>query len=204
MNISWRIIVISCAFIVLSGCTLYPVPEDVTGVDTYNIVRQIRCETREAVRDLILTELKREATDSPDQPANPIALRLVQEYEADREQMDNFSPNIFSGQSYIQFRNFYNVIYSVGIAYNFDLTMNEENDVGTMIDALGAWAPKFTLGFGADVNRGRSNERSVYGDRYFWRPNDPDWSPEARRAILRRKDSRSQLHLSNRRPHWRR
>ena len=27
-----------------------PVPEDVTGVDTYHIVRQIRCESREAIR----------------------------------------------------------------------------------------------------------------------------------------------------------
>jgi hypothetical protein len=160
MNVPWRAFAASCAIIPLSGCALYPVPEDVTGVDTYHIVRQIRCETREAARDFILSELEREATDYPGQPANPIAHRLVQEFEADREQMDNFNPNIFSGPDGLQLRNFYNVIYSVGIAYNFDLTMNEENDVGTMIDVLGAWAPKFTLGFSANANRGRSNERS--------------------------------------------
>jgi hypothetical protein len=33
----------------------------------------------------------------------------------------------------------------VGIAYNFDLKMNEENDIGTTIDVLGGWAPKFNL-----------------------------------------------------------
>jgi hypothetical protein len=157
---SWRVLATACALISLSGCALYPVPEDVTGVDTYHIVRQIRCETREAVRDLILSALAREATDYPGQPANPTAHRLVEEYQLDREQMDNFNPNIFAGPEGIQLRNFYNVIYSVGIAYNFDLMMNEENDVGTMLDVLGAWAPKFTSGFSANANRGRSNERS--------------------------------------------
>ena len=52
------------------------------------------------------------------------------------------------------------MIYSAAIAYNFDLTMSEENDLGTMLDFLGPWAPKFTLGVSADANRGRSNERT--------------------------------------------
>jgi hypothetical protein len=72
--------------------------------------------------------------------------------------MDNFSPNLFS--EYPNIADVFKVIYAVGIAYNFDLTMTEENDIGTTIDALGGWAPKFTLGFSADADRGRKNERS--------------------------------------------
>ena len=33
----------------LSGCAIHPLPEDVTGLDTYAIVMQIRCEAREAI-----------------------------------------------------------------------------------------------------------------------------------------------------------
>ena len=41
---------LSVAAIALSflgaGCAIHPLPQDVTGVDTYHIVRQIRCEAR--------------------------------------------------------------------------------------------------------------------------------------------------------------
>ena len=40
------------------GCAIHPVPEDVTGVDTLDIVKQIRCETRQALTDIIKEKLK--------------------------------------------------------------------------------------------------------------------------------------------------
>lgn len=57
-------------------------------------------------------------------------------------------------------RNFYRVIYSTAIAYNFDLTMSEQNDLGTIVNLLGPWARKFTLAVSGDFNRNRTNERS--------------------------------------------
>ncbi len=33
----------------VSGCAIHPLPEDVSGVPTYVIVRQIRCEARQAI-----------------------------------------------------------------------------------------------------------------------------------------------------------
>ena len=160
MNVTWSAFARLCIIFLPSGCAIYPVPEDVTGVSTHEIVRQIRCETREATRDLILEELRRQATDGPGHPPNPVALALVQKYDDDptHETMDSFSPDLFS--SYPEIRHFYEVVYSIGIAYNFDLTMDEENDIGTTINSLGSWAPKFLLGFEANFNRGRSNERS--------------------------------------------
>ena len=57
-----------CAFaaFVLAGCAIHPLPEDVTGVDTYTIVRQIRCETRQAVIDFALRWLGSESEDRVD------------------------------------------------------------------------------------------------------------------------------------------
>jgi hypothetical protein len=149
------------AVLLLSNCAIHPVPQDVTGVDTYHIVRQIRCETRAAAIALVIKELRRLGTDNDEQAANPIARRVVTQYEADPESISSFNPNVFPNEAkYAQDRNFYNVIYSAAIAYNFDLTMSEENDLGTALDFLGPWTTKFTLAASADANRGRSNERT--------------------------------------------
>ena len=155
-----RLLAASAAAFLLSNCSIHPVPEDVTGVNTYHIARQIRCEAREAAAKFLIRQLRRLGTDHEDQPADPIARRWVENYDADPESISAFTPEVFAGPKYEQVRNFYRVIYSTGIAYNFDLTMNEENDIGTTINLLGPWARKFTLGVTGDFNRGRSNERS--------------------------------------------
>jgi hypothetical protein len=155
-----RLFAAVAATLLLSNCAIHPVPEDVTGVNTYHIVRQIRCETRAAAAKIVLRELRRLGTDHADQAADPIAQRLVAQYEADPESISTFSPNLFPGPKYAQVRNLYSVIYSAAIAYNFDLTMNEQNNLGTSINLLGPWVPKFTLGLTADANRGRTNERT--------------------------------------------
>jgi hypothetical protein len=142
--------------LVLPACSIHPLPEDVTGVNTYHIVRQIRCETRAAAIGTIVRELRREANDGGD----PIAQRLVANYDADPESISTFNPTLFPGADYAQYRNLYNVIYTAAIAYNFDLTMSETNNLGTTIDLLGPWSPKFTALLGADANRSRSNERT--------------------------------------------
>jgi hypothetical protein len=143
------------ATLLLSACSIHPLPEDVTGVNTYHIVRQIRCETRGAAIAIIVRELRREA-----EGGDPIAQRLVAKYDADPEWISNFSPNLFPGSDYAQYRNLYNVIYNAALAYNFDLTMSETNNLGTSVDLLGPWTPKFTALIGADANRSRSNERT--------------------------------------------
>ncbi|UPK36605.1 hypothetical protein IVB18_04270 [Bradyrhizobium sp. 186] len=155
-----RLIAASAAAFLLSNCAIHPVPEDVTGVNTYHIARQIRCETREAALQFLLRELRRLATDHEDQLAVPIARQVLDEYEANPDSISKFTPERFRGPKYEQVRNFYRVIYSTAIAYNFDLTMTENNDLGTTINLLGPWARKFTLGVTGDVNRARTNERS--------------------------------------------
>src|SRR5579872_4719057 len=92
-----RVCSVMTAALLLSNCAIHPVPENVTGVDTYHIVRQIRWETREAAAQLVLRELRRLGTDHPDQAADPIAKALVVKYEADPELISTFTPNLFPG-----------------------------------------------------------------------------------------------------------
>ncbi|RTM15099.1 MAG: hypothetical protein EKK33_02690 [Bradyrhizobiaceae bacterium] len=139
------------------GCSIHPVPEDVTHVTTYHIVRQIRCETRQALIDFVKRQLGRQAT-GPEHDA--IANKLLLRYEREPESIKNFQPGEFAGPDYAPYRRFYNIILSAAIAYNFDLTMTEDNNLTTGIDLVGPWKSKLTLGITGDANRQRSNQRT--------------------------------------------
>src|ERR1700685_1993726 len=143
----------------VAGCAIHPVPEDVTGVDTAGIVKQIRCETRDAVREMIRKQLEILAA-SPDPGTAAIAKDLLAQYAEDVEKMAKFNPSSsFPGPEYLQVRNVFNLFYAGAVAYSFDLTMNEENDLGSMANFLGPWTNQLTLGLSGDVNRTRVNER---------------------------------------------
>src|SRR5579862_3104037 len=146
------------AALLVAGCAIHPVPEDVTGATTYDIARQIRCETREAAKDRVLTEIRTLAMGSPYQPGDLTAQQLLARYEDDREDIGTFRPALFAGPDYARVRDYFTMIYSTAIAYSFDLTMDEQNNLGTTLDLLGPWVPKLTLGITADANRERSNE----------------------------------------------
>jgi len=147
------------ALLLLGGCAIHPVPEDVTGVTTYEIARQIRCETREAAKDRVLTYIRTLAMGSPYQAGDLRAQQLLARYDGDREDISTFRPELFAGPNYAEVRNYLNTIYSAAIAYSFDLTGDETNNLGTNVDLLGPWASRFTLGIMADANRERQNER---------------------------------------------
>ncbi|WFU80701.1 hypothetical protein QA645_40840 [Bradyrhizobium sp. CIAT3101] len=144
------------AALLLPACSIHPLPEDVTGVNTYHIVRQIRCETRAAAIDIIVRELRREAEAGDD----AMAQRILGKYDADPEWISNFSPDLFVGPDYARYRDLYKVITTAAVAYNFDLTMSETNNLGTSVNLLGPWSPKFTAALGGDANRSRSNQRT--------------------------------------------
>jgi len=143
--------------LVMTGCAIHPEPQDVTGVSTAHIVRQIRCETRDAARELIRRELDRLATYGK----NPVAQNLLAEYEADPERMSDFDPvRSFPAPGDLQIRNIFKLFYSAGVAYDFTLTMNEQNDLLAGANFLGPWANKLTLGLTGNANRSRENERT--------------------------------------------
>lgn len=146
------------AVLMLSGCAIHPLPEDVTGVDTYHIVRQIRCETRNAVIEMVRLELTSLANGAPGVPPHPRAQKLLADYDRDPELISTFKPGLFS--DYPQIQNYFSIIYAAGIAYSFDLTMTEDNNLGTTVNLLGPWAQKLTLGITGNANRQRINQRT--------------------------------------------
>lgn len=149
------------AGLALSSCAIHPLPEDVTGLTTDDIVRQIRCETREAARQLVLEEFRIRANRDGD-PAGRIARSLLDQYDGDdkRDNISSFKPEVSFADFKIT-KAYFDVIYETGIAYDFELTMSEKNNLGANLNLLGPWAPKLTLGLTADYNRDRSNKRTL-------------------------------------------
>ena len=87
----------AASILLLAGCAIHPEPENVTGVSTYDIARQIRCETREAAKDRVLTEIRSLAMGSPYQAGDARAQQLLARYEDNREDISTFSPGLFAG-----------------------------------------------------------------------------------------------------------
>jgi hypothetical protein len=155
-----RCIFVLGALTLLSGCAIHPLPEDVTGVDTYHIVRQIRCETRETLRTFVITWLNDLGREHDGRPGDPIARQLALQYESEPESISGFNANLFPGPRYVEVRRLINLFYDAGIAYNFDLTMTENNDLSANVDFLKPLTrPKFTLGISGGATRQRSNDR---------------------------------------------
>src|SRR4051812_37410089 len=104
----------------MAGCAIHPVPEQVTGVSTSDIVKQIRCETRNAGRELILRMLKATA-DRHDR----FAQALVDRYSENEDLMAELDPNhlerVLPGESLKHVRDGIKIIYEGAVAYSFDL-----------------------------------------------------------------------------------
>ena len=142
------------ASFLVSGCAIHPLPEDVTGVPTYHIVRQIRCEARAAVISSAIDGLKNYANSVSDPEIQQIAM----EYKDGTRPIARFS--------YKDFRNPYirsvvRLFYDTGVAYNFNLEMTENNDLGTEINLLKPFTDSaLTVGISAGFNRQRQNTRA--------------------------------------------
>ena len=119
----YRLLVVSHLAVLLAGCAVHPLPENVTGVDTPDIVRQIRCESREAV----IHEIRQWLTSLAN-AGDQVSQQLLTKYDADPESISNFNAKVFP-TSYVEERRLVNLFYGAGIAYTFDLKMSENNDL---------------------------------------------------------------------------
>lgn len=142
------------ASIFAGGCAIHPVPEDVTGVDSVIIARQIRCEARETLVDTIKFWLSRLAAAD-----NRRAQELLQLYESSPDAINDFNYALFKDPRDKYVRSLAKVFYDAGIAYTFDLTMTENNDFSAGLSFLRPLEPRVTLGIGGSANRRRANNR---------------------------------------------
>lgn len=110
----------------IGGCTIHPLTEDVTGVSTYNIVRQIRCEARQAIFDFAIAYLT--GPKNQDQQAREIGLQ----FKEGLRPIHSFSYTLFRPPT----RQLVQLFESTGVAYNFQLQMMETNNIEPTTDLL--------------------------------------------------------------------
>jgi hypothetical protein len=155
-----RLLAISALGALASACSVHPLPDDVTGLSTYNIVRQIRCETREAVVGSILRFLTDEANyrgRKVDETSRNVGLRFAADYRSNPFSISQFDPNLLSGFA----KTVVELLWNTGIAYNFDLQMTEVNNVDPEIDLLRMFSKSTEmLGLKGNFDRQRQNTRS--------------------------------------------
>jgi hypothetical protein len=168
---------------VLTGCAIHPLPEDVSGVPTYVIVRQIRCETRQAVIENAIHWLTSEQNQI-EHKVDPASRAIGLEFYNGRP-IQEFSPNLFKGIVHDIIAAF----YDAGVAYTFDLDMSEINNLDPQIDLLDPFhLGKFTMGIKGTFDRKRENERlftvsdSFSGLIHF--PDDYCMDPVANRSYV--------------------
>ena len=149
---SFRRFAAVAALSLFSGCAIHPLPEDTSGVTTTTIVQQIRCETREALRDDIITWLRRFN--------DPFTDALASRYEADPASIRTFHYDLFKAPKWARVRRVIKLFYDTGIAYNFDLQMTENNNLSGNANFTNALVnPIFALNVSAGANRKRDNDR---------------------------------------------
>jgi hypothetical protein len=139
----------------LEGCAIHPLPKDVTGVSTYEIVQQIRCETRQAVIDSALDYL----TKSPDVDARSreIGLGFAEEFAANPDSIAKLNPKLFKGEVY----KILNVFWTTAVAYNYTLDMTEVNNADGELDFLKTLTKgTFGLNLTGKFDRTRENVRT--------------------------------------------
>jgi hypothetical protein len=135
-----------------AGCAIRPLPEQTTGITTFNIVKQIRCETREAVFNTFIKVL----ADNPQVFGEP-ARTVAEGFRGHPELMDQLKPALFTGAA----RDFAGFFWNTGIAYNFSLDMTEINNLDTQIDFIQILTGSTrTLGLSAGLDRQRENTRT--------------------------------------------
>jgi hypothetical protein len=163
MNQIRRVLTAAALSASLGGCAIHPLPEQVAGVDTPHIVRQIRCEARDAVKATLMDFLRFIGSGLfaglPEGVRDPIADRLVALYEEKPELMDTFNSSYFAGPKYVNERAAIDLLLKAGAAYSFDFDIFEDNDLGAHMNLLRDVMPQFTAAIDGTAKRRRGNER---------------------------------------------
>ncbi|MER9764276.1 hypothetical protein [Mesorhizobium sp. M0138] len=134
----------------VSGCAIRPLPEEVTGVDTFGIVNQIRCEMRQSIRNTLVDYLT--GGEGVDDPSRQIGRQL----KASPDEITRFSPSALTGNA----RKLVSLFWSSGIAYNFELDMKLDNQLSASTSFLDKFPARlFELGVDASLDRSRQNTR---------------------------------------------
>ena len=117
--------VMVAASLLVSGCSIHPLPDDVTGVPTDTIVRKTRCEARAAIKKSLVDWLVSYPDDSWQR-------RLGDAFRSGSRSLQSFDDNLFHGSEKAIVRIFENS----AIAYDFTLDITESDNLDATVDLL--------------------------------------------------------------------
>ncbi len=106
--------------VALASCAVKPLPEDVTRLNTYKISQKVRCEMRDALRQLIIRALARRADRSA------YAGELAQQLQDNPDLFINFDKRMRSGLP-PKFRQVLDRYNNGAVGYEFTFTISEQN-----------------------------------------------------------------------------
>lgn len=153
--------VAAIAALLLPGCSIHPLPEDVTGETTYQIVQKVRCEAREALTSLAVRALR--------ESYSPPTLELAAQLEAgDITIIDLFQdPKNRSKVDPEVHRNF-DVFALSSAGFEFAFTMSETNHHSASASFRMPFTDgTFNLNTGAGKTLERQNERNFKAGHTF-------------------------------------
>lgn len=133
----------------LGGCAIHPLTEDVTAIDTNQVVTYIRCEARDAILTAIGSYLSRYKDPGS---AEVSARILTPNTTFELPDLKSVDPKAFRKiEKYLP----------AAIAYDFTFDITEDNDIGTQFDFLGSFTHgALGLLMKADVDRQRQSVRN--------------------------------------------
>jgi hypothetical protein len=116
----------------LGGCSIHPIPKDVTGYGTATIVRKIRCEARDAIRKVVLEILHKKGHHQEIQ-------EITDDFSLRQVPLDSWQQTALAD------------VLKIGIVYDFQLTGDETDGLvfgGDIIwpfkNGMASLSPSFT------------------------------------------------------------
>lgn len=143
-------VVVTAASLGLAGCAIQPSVEDTTGLTPYHITAQIRCESRQALRDEILRWLTRNPS--------PKLQAIGEKLQTDPDAFAAFGPATFADPTLVHQKEIVSVFMNAGVAYDFELGMSENDDLTAGASFIKPLTnPVTTLGLGGTFKRTRTS-----------------------------------------------
>jgi hypothetical protein len=154
--VKWTIFKVGLCTLLTSACSTYPLVQDTTGQTTSEIVRHIRCEAREGLKETILIWLRSEKYANFIVYQNMTGNALADQLEKQPELYETVAASQLNGDA----KKYFSFYENSQIGYEFTLDLTESNKDSFSIGFTRNFSTrKDTLGLGASAERLRNVQR---------------------------------------------
>lgn len=149
-NQTVKIALFATAAACFSSCSVTPLPDDLPGVSTIQIVQQIRCETRHALAETLRVNLE----DAKD---DPYAQQIAASWSG-----DDYAKNIDVRKLNPRWQSYVNYFEDSAVVYDFSFNVTETNNTNADFDFIRTVTRgTLSLGLKAGADLSRSNVRTL-------------------------------------------